>query len=214
MPVSVLGFTPFIYLLALSFWCFLIGNPLIYWFVAAPAGQGLYFCSKLLGVLAISGAGWQATMGVLTVFSRGEKRARHINWHRINGAVTLFFACAHMVCFITAASIRSGHFAGQQLLPDFSSYYQTHIFIGVIALSLLLLTAVRPLLLWHSALRGFERVWHSLAVLVFPFGLWHSLTIGSETRNVVLLTLFSSLSLLLLWALGRRVFAPAAAARA
>lgn len=201
MPISIFLLTPAVYLLAIVLWCLLAGNPFIYMFIPAPAGQSLYLISKLLGMLAVTGIGWQAVAGLLSVFSQNTDRTSTLHWHRINGTITVALALGHILSFVTAVSIRSNHFAYKVFLPDFSSWYQTHVFIGVIAFLLLLITVLRPLLNWKKVIRGFERGWHALAILAFPLILWHALSIGSETRNTLMLLLFSMLSLLIIWAL-------------
>lgn len=165
-------------------WVFLTteGDLSVYFLYPVPIGQFLYLLCKLCGLYAIVCFGLQLLQGLLA--SCGYSllgTAISPASHRRMGLWVLVLMLLHIGLFVTAVSLRNGHFAYQFLLPNFfESYYPAMVSLGLIAACLLLLTVLSAILGKSGKGRWF---WgHRLAWPAFFLALFHSYSIGSETR--------------------------------
>lgn len=147
-----------------------------------PPGQVYYVLSKLFGLVAISLVWWQCMAALsrnnpLSLGFEPLKRRAHIAL-----GVSLAAMCVlHAGFFITAVSIRAGHFAGGLLLPHFfSGYYKFYVTLGLIALWCVFAV------MWAGKMRKnnpkFYGYMHKLALAVFALGFLHGISVGTETR--------------------------------
>jgi DMSO/TMAO reductase YedYZ heme-binding membrane subunit len=154
-----------------------------------PPGQQLYLIAKLAGLFALC-LFWLQCMLAL---------ARHapvvpgfpvsdLRLHRHLGVATALLILAHVVCFIVAASLRTGQASWDLLLPDFShGYYRFYLGLGAIAFWIVCLTVFAG---WRVA-RG-QRNWkavHRLWPAVFGLAFLHAFAIGTESRFGAMRTL-------------------------
>ena len=89
---------------------------------------------------------------------------------------------AHALCFTIAVSIRKGHIAYNLLLPDLSDFYHSSITLGWMALTLVSIAVLSRV--FRSR---YQLILHRLVYLVLPFAFLHSVLIGSDTRDRVML---------------------------
>jgi len=165
-------------------WVFLKteGDLSVYFFYHVPIGQFLYLLCKLCGLYAIVCFGLQLLQGLLASCGYSLLGTEiSTASHRRLGLWVLILMILHSGLFVTAVSLRNGHFAYQFLLPNFfESYYPAMISFGLIAACLLLLTVLSVIMGKSGKGRWF---WgHRLAWPAFFLALFHSYSIGSETR--------------------------------
>lgn len=154
----------------------IIGNPSVYFQYDIPKGQFLYVLSKTSGFCAVFLLGIQIVAGV---FSRKLRLAKT---HRLLGTVVFLMVCAHAVLFVTAVSMRSGHFVSGLLMPDFSNgFYNAMVSLGVLGFWGVVLLVLSGALRLKAKRIG--ALLHKLAVPVFFLAGFHALQIGTETRN-------------------------------
>lgn len=173
-------------------WLAAVGNPLDYLGASVPDGQLLYVLSKLSGLCAVALLALQLSLTLLRATRPGRS---FLHWsstaHARLGAAVLLASALHVVAFVSAASLRSGHLAGHLLLPRWrSGFYDAMVSVGVIALALLLVAAGlgafarrrrRSSLVGPRAARHTHRV---LVLVLVPLVLAHSYAIGSETDTL------------------------------
>lgn len=165
-------------------WVFLKteGDLSVYFLYPVPIGQFLYLLCKLCGLYAIVCFGLQLLQGLLascgySMFGTAISSASH----RRLGLWVIILMILHSGLFVTAVSLRNGHFAYQFLLPNFfESYYPAMVSLGFIAACLLLLTVLSAIL--GKSGKGRWLWGHRLAWPAFFLALFHSYSIGSETR--------------------------------
>ena len=167
----------------LAVWMASVNSPLSYFRVGGlPPGQQLYLLAKLAGLFAICLFWLQCLLALatraplLTGFPAATPRL-HIRL----GATTAVLILGHMVLFVAAASARTGHFAWEWLLPNFThGDYKFNVGLGALAFWLVCLTVFAG---WRTA-RG-QRRWkviHLLWPVVFGLAFLHAFAIGTESR--------------------------------
>ncbi|AXQ29554.1 hypothetical protein D0B54_13000 [Solimonas sp. K1W22B-7] len=168
--------------LPVAAWLDQTGNPLFYFRYPMPSGQAWFVAAKLLGLVGLVMLWWQAMLGLFPQASaRWLGAQRRLNLHRAHGLLVVLTMLAHAACFVTAASLRSGHVATQYLWPNWEGYYNTRVSLGLLGLLVLLAAVAQPLLLWARR-RLMVPLLHAFGVLAFYLVAWHGLSIGSETR--------------------------------
>lgn len=187
-------------------WWQSVGNPSVYFTHDLPPGQGLYAFAKLAGLLGLALFWVQAMLGLAprVPFLRSLpaiSRRTHIRL----GLAAVGLIVAHVGLFVVGSSLRKKTIAWDLLLPNFDhGYYFQSITWGAFALYLL---AIALFAGWRVRRGG--RVWkpaHMLWFAVFAFALFHSISIGSESRNPALAySLFFLASSLTLVSLARLV---------
>lgn len=169
-----------------------------------PTGQLLYLLSKLFALYAIAALAIQVSYGLL-----GARRgALHLEYglafHRALGLVVLVLLLAHALAFIAAASWRTGHFASQFALPDFShGYYRARIAVGWWA-GVGLIVAVLAALARGVLSQAWRRA-HWLALPASIAVVVHSLSIGTESRMPAMLIAYGAMGCLILLSVALRV---------
>ena len=145
-------------------------------------GQLLYVISKLVALYALLLIWLQISLGMLGQQGR-EKLGLLIGskFHRNLGLSILVSIILHVVLFVTAVSIRNGHFAYKLLLPNlFGPYYPFMLSLGVLALWLILF-AVMYISISKKESKMYK--WgHRATLPAFVLILIHSYTIGTESR--------------------------------
>ena len=179
-------------------WAISVGDVVAYFTHQLPAGQLLYIFSKLCALYAYFFMTLQIIIGV-----QGRK-SNYFRYHPWLGALTTFSVFAHVLLFISGASLRSGHVVLDNLIPIFSKgFYKGAISIGVISayglILVLLATTLRRR--WRGAF-----IWmHRLAFVVGILGWLHSFLIGTETRIPVVIIFYALLLASALYFLLKRV---------
>jgi len=158
-----------------------------------PPGQSWYLLSRLFGVVALSAACWQFFIGLerrlpVVLFSRPELRSLV---HAQFGLLTFLLFWSHALCFVTAVSIRKSQFAYGFLLPNVDDYYHSVISIGWLAL-VAISVAVFARLFSISK----QQYWHKLVYAVLPLAVAHSVLVGTETRDIVMLVNYGLLAII------------------
>jgi len=107
----------------------------IYFRYRIPDGHILYLGAKLCGLYAVIFLWLQLLQGLLQACGyRFLDRSDDPAFHRNLGLVVVFLFSTHIALFVSAVSMRSGHFAYQLLLPlFFGAYYPSILSIGLIA---------------------------------------------------------------------------------
>jgi DMSO/TMAO reductase YedYZ heme-binding membrane subunit len=176
-----------------------------------PPGQQLYVIAKLAGLLAFFLFWLQCLLAlaryapIVPGFPVSDLRV-----HRRLGSATALLILAHVVCFIIATSLRTGHASWELLLPSFAhGYYKLYVGLGAIAFWIVCPTVFAG---WRVA-RG-HRHWkaiHRLWPVVFGLTFLHAFAIGTESRFGVMryLVIFMVVSLAIagihrLWRLHQR----------
>lgn len=171
-------------------WSQSIGDLSVYIDYETPPGQVCYILSKLAGMYAIFLLWLQVVLAFLSKTPAGEKLLfRGLKFHRKLGFLAAGFLLLHVVLFVTAASLRTGHFAYKLLLPDFSDgFYAFAVTLGVLALY----GAVIAIIAGYARAKGIHKAkWlHRVSVPVLILALAHCLLIGSETRFAVMMVVY------------------------
>ncbi|MBL1275070.1 MAG: ferric reductase-like transmembrane domain-containing protein [Ectothiorhodospiraceae bacterium] len=169
-----------IFILPFTLWHF-TSDVVSYFRYGAPAGQLWYVFSKLFALYAVLLLWYQ---GLSTLLKDTHYSTLFSTWgflrHRIIGCLTLLLIVSHIVCFVTAVSLRKETFAWGLLLPDFQDFYHMAISIGLFGFFTLLIAISAALLR-----ERFPSVWkmtHRSMILVVGLGLVHGYLIGTETR--------------------------------
>lgn len=171
---------PAIFLLPLVLWQ-LTSDVMSYFYYGAPKGQLGYVFSKLFGLYAVLLL-WYQTVSALLKNTNYIKVLPQWAWlyHQRLGMLAILIVIFHIVCFITAASLRQEALALDLLLPNFQDFYHTAITIGVGSFLVLLPAAIAALLR-----RKLPTLWkdiHRSMVFIVLSGLLHGYLIGTESR--------------------------------
>jgi DMSO/TMAO reductase YedYZ heme-binding membrane subunit len=161
---------------ALSSFAYVTGDPTIYVTYRILDGQVLYVISKLCALTALCTLWLQMVSGIA-----GSLIQQHLHIripHRGLGLFTTALVVAHVTLFVTAASIRSGHFAVNLLWPTATDYYTLRLALGLVALVLLLVAVGMRL----SRAVLIRRWFHRLTYAAFALGMWHALSVGTEMK--------------------------------
>lgn len=193
----MINFIKFEWLLTLFFlipgWVFLQteGDLSVYFLYRVPIGQFLYLLSKLCGLYAFAFFGLQLLQGLFAACGHDFLKSESgLLAHRRLGIWVLILLLLHSGLFVTAASLRNGHFAYKFLLPNFfESYYPAMISLGLVAAFLLIITALAGAL--GKSKRGVWIWGHRLAWPAFFLAIFHAYSIGSETRIMPMPYLFA-----------------------
>ncbi len=170
-------------------WMATVSDPLRYLRIQGlPPGQPLYVVAKLLGLLALC-LFW--TQCVLALARRAPMLAGFPSsdhpLHRRLGAATFVLIALHVGLFVVAASLRTGHFSWDLLLPSIGhGYYRTSVGLGAVALWLCALAVFAGARLGRqqrstSKFARWKRM-HMLWPLVFVLVFAHAMNIGTESR--------------------------------
>ena len=163
-------------------WLLSVQPPADYLVTTVPPGQFLYVLAKLAGLYAIVFLWLQVLYGLLRGASWGGLTP---DWtvpaHRNLGLIVVGLVVLHAGLFITAVSLRGGHFAYNLLFPNFNGvYYPSIVSLGVTAAWLLVAVLIAASLRNRSGTRW---VWaHRLGLLAIVLVCAHSLLVGSESR--------------------------------
>lgn len=168
--------------MAVVVWLDATGNPVAYFAGTVPPGQTLYVFSKLCALLGVVMLWFQAmstlarSTPALMGFPILDRRS-----HAIFGLATFALLLTHLMLFIAASSIRTGHTAFDLLLPTFEhGYYRAMVGLGAIAAWLL---AAAMFAGWRRLRGSKAATWfHRIAFAAMGLGLVHGMTVGSETR--------------------------------
>ncbi len=181
-------------------WMASVNDPMSYFRLnGLPPGQQLYLVAKLSGLFAFF-LFWLQCMLALARYapiSLGFP-VSDFRLHRRLGIATGLLILAHVVPFVVAASLRTGHPAWDLLIPNFAhGYYRLNIGLGAIAFWIVCLTVFAG---WRTA-RG-QRRWkvvHLLWPVVFGLAFLHAFAIGTESRYGAMryLVIFIAVSLML-----------------
>ena len=181
----------------------LTSDVLNYFRYGAPTGQIWYVFSKLFGLYAAVLLWYQAISTLLknTSYTNLLRQWTFLR-HRILGSLTLLAVIMHIVCFVTAVSLRKGTIAWGLLLPDFRDFYHIAITIGLTGfiISLVAIAAV----VFKRRLPKVWRVIHRGMIMVVILGLIHGYLIGTETRYGLYEVFYCTLILSLFFAIGLR----------
>lgn len=162
-----------VYIIPLAIWLTSIDDPLLYLNSTLPPGQLVYVISKLLALYAFLFLTIQLVTTLLRVdFSR--------NGHVILGLSSFFLITSHVICFISAVSLRGDHIPWHLLAPNFSSgFYSLMVSIGAISFWLLFIAVCAGVL----SIKGKKvaRKVHYFVLPVYLMGFAHGLFIGTET---------------------------------
>lgn len=178
-------------------WLTAVGDPRLYLDPSIPTGQLPYIASKLAGLLAV---GLFTLQLLLMVVRNTRSRPGMVRWssraHFWLGFTVLGMITIHIGLFVLAASLRSGHFAVQLLLPRFQNgFYDAMVSVGAIAFYSIVLLVVIGVISRRKSLRGSGRKrLHRILVLVsVPLIIAHSFAIGSETNSITWLVFYGVL---------------------
>ena len=193
---------PTVFILPFALWHF-TSDVLSYVRYGAPTGQIGYVFSKLFGLYAVLLLWYQAVSTLLknTAYASALPQWTFLR-HRTLGSLTLLTIILHIVCFVTAVSLRKETIAWGLLLPDFKDFYHTAITVGLFGFVISLVAMAAALLR-----RRFPMVWqtiHRAMVLVVLLGLVHGYLIGTETRYGLYEIFYCTLILTLLLAIALR----------
>lgn len=164
-------------------WMASVNDPTSYFRLnGLPPGQQLYLLAKLSGLFAIF-LFWLQCMLALARYAPIALGfpASDFRLHRRLGIATGLLILAHVLPFVMAASLRTGHAAWDLLIPNFThGYYRSNIGLGAIAFWIVCLTVFAG---WRTARgrRHWKRV-HLLWPVVFGLAFLHAFAIGTESR--------------------------------
>lgn len=164
-------------------WMASVNDPMSYVRLGGlPPGQQLYLVAKLAGLFAFFLFWLQCLLAlarhapVVPGFPASDFRL-----HRQLGIATALLILAHVVCFVVAASLRTGHAPWDLLLPNFThGYYKFYLGLGAVAFWVVCLTVFAG---WRAS-RGDSR-WkriHLMWPVVFGLAFLHAFAIGTESR--------------------------------
>jgi DMSO/TMAO reductase YedYZ heme-binding membrane subunit len=180
-------------------WMIAVGDLWAYFSHNVPRGQILYLFSKLLGIYALYIMAAQIIVGI-----QGRQSAL-FRYHRRLGLITAVVVFGHLGLFVTAASLRTGHAAWDNLIPAFDQgFFKSAVSYGIVAAYIMLIVVCSGLAL--RKLPALLRQLHRLAYVVVGLGWLHSFSIGTETRSLTLLSYYGCLAVLIVaaWLLKSR----------
>lgn len=156
-----------------------------------PPGQWWYLSAKFSAQYAYIFLSLQIILGMtMAQFTMLHPRPILLIWHKTLGLLAVGSTLLHVVFFFLASNLRSGHFPFELLTLQFSrGYYAMYISIGLIATILLFLIAAIGLCR-HILPRWIFEYGHRFAWFVWLLAFLHSISIGSETRDVLFWSLF------------------------
>jgi DMSO/TMAO reductase YedYZ heme-binding membrane subunit len=164
-------------------WMASVNDPMSYFrYDGLPPGQQLYLVAKLTGLFSFF-LFWLQCILALARYAPIAPGCpvSDFRLHKRLGIATALLILAHVVCFIVAASLRTGHVSWDLLLPSFThGYYKWYLGLGAIAFWIVCLTIFAG---WRVA-RG-QRRWkavHRLWPAVFGLAFLHAFAIGTESR--------------------------------
>jgi DMSO/TMAO reductase YedYZ heme-binding membrane subunit len=164
-------------------WMASVNDPMSYFRLhGLPPGQQLYLIAKLAGLFAFF-LFWLQCLLALARYAPMVPGfpVSDLRLHKRLGGATALLILSHVVCFVIAASLRTGHVSWELLLPSFThGYYKLYVGLGAIAFWIVCLTIFAG---WRSA-RGQHR-WkrvHRLWPVVFALVFLHAFAIGTESR--------------------------------
>lgn len=181
-------------------WIISVGNPSAYFTTRVPPGQALYVLSKLCGLVAI-GLFWFQCMTALARFSPVLAGFVHLSrrQHAALGVGTFIMILLHLLLFISASSVRTGHLAFSLLLPQLNKgYFAFYVSLGAVAFWVLVAVVIAGTL----RLRGHVSwKWpHRLSIVTFILVFLHAVAIGSETRYGLMAYVYAFMALSLMTA--------------
>ena len=189
------------FILPLLVWLSHTGNPLLYFTNIAPIRQGFYVFSKLAALMSIMMFGLPALMGLFPSFVDNNSR---VVIHKTMGCTVLFSILLHIGGFITATTLRSGHFTGHFLIPDIDDYYHARITVGLLAFILVLCAIFSKL--WVSGV--FSKFGHWLVLPAFYLSSWHALTIGTESRHPAIQIILGAMMIIIALGVVKKIVRP------
>lgn len=182
-------------------WMQSTGDLSVYIDYETPPGQVYYILSKLMGMYGIFLLWLQVIFTLVKRSSIGEKMPYwSITFHRNLGIITFSCLLVHAALFMTAVSIRKGHFAFGALIPKFDhGFYTSAVSLGVLALYGLVLVVIAGFV----RKRGIQKAkWlHRVSVVALILTLIHCLLIGTETRYFTMLAVYAFMITTLITAL-------------
>jgi sulfoxide reductase heme-binding subunit YedZ len=144
-------------------------------------GQFLYILAKLFGLYAIILLWLQIMLGLIgPPMTRAFDLRSTFPIHRTLGIATLLVIVAHVVLFVTAASIRNKIPALDLLWPSFHDYYRSILTLGLFGTWLIIAGAIAAF-----QRKRLQRLWrwgHRLSLPAFALIFVHSILVGSESR--------------------------------
>ncbi len=171
-------------------WLQSVGDLSIYIKYETPPGQVPYIFSKLAGMYAVFLLWLQVVFALIQKSPIGEKIAFwNLSLHRTLGYLSAGLLVLHASLYVAAASLRTNHLAFNVLLPDFSQgFYAFAVSLGVLAFYGMAVVIIAG----HVRQRGIEKAkWlHRISILVLVSTLAHCLLIGTETRYVLMMTIY------------------------
>lgn len=191
-------------LIPLATWLHSLGDPIAYLRDTLPPGQGLYVISKVLGLYALVAMTLQLLLGI-RMASGGERApSQRFNDHRLLAVICLLLILSHAGLFVSAASVRTHHFARDYVIPTLShGFYRAMVSIGIAAFALLLVATLGRAFR-RRAIRMSDWI-HRLAMVAYVLVFVHSLAIGSESRMGIMPALYAALAAVVLLNLIRRM---------
>jgi predicted ferric reductase len=197
LAVLVLG----LMMMPVLIWWESVGDITIYLEYETPPGQVSYIFSKLAGLYAIM----LLWLQVVLALTKGTPAGRtlsfwNLRFHRYLGIGAFAFILMHAALFLTAVSVRKGHLAYGVLLPKFGEgFYAFAVALGVLALY----GSIMVVIAGYLRTRGVRTAkWlHRISLAAVAAALVHCLLIGTETRSVLMLAVYSLMSAALVVAL-------------
>ncbi len=190
---TVNGFTVLMLAMAVVpavIWLQSTGDISIYFEYETPPGQVYYVLSKLTGMYAVFLLWLQVVLALAKKTKMGRKLpSRSINFHRNLGILSFSTLVLHIALFVTAVSIRKGYLAYELLLPNIShGFYAFAMTLGVLAFYGLILVVIAG----YIRRRGIQRAkwFHRVSVVALYLTLIHCLMIGTETRYLIMMTIY------------------------
>lgn len=168
-------------------WAISVGDLQSYFSHHVPPGQILYLLSKLVGLYALYFMAAQVMIGI-----QGRK-SQYFRYHRTVGILTAITVATHLGLFVTAASLRTGHAAWDNLVPAFDQgFYKGSVSYGIVAAYVMILIVASGLLMKY--IPKLLRFLHLAAYLVIALGWLHSFCIGTETRSSIVMAFYGLLA--------------------
>jgi len=187
-------------------------------YAESPSGQWAYLLSKWLGICALCLLIAQFLSLIAGALSKGKRTLlAGSSTHKLLGVILLITVLAHVALFVLGSGLRQQQINFQILLPDFSSgHYRSMVSLGSVALVSLIFVVFSGIITARTSLhlkqsparkslrRGYGRHCHRLGSLVLIVAtIYHSFSIGSETRSVVALLVLVILVLIVTFCLVR-----------
>ncbi len=190
-PISKI-FLVSIYLLVPGIvWLLSTGNLQNYFAMQVPSGQFVYILSKLFGLYAIALLWLQLVPTLLSPHFHILPNVFY-RYHRCIGSLSFIFLILHVITFGIAVFVRSGDLNLGLLVPHFSSgFYRQMVSLGAIAFWGFVLVFIAGICRAFSHKRKpLKNIWailHKLSHASFLLVFIHSLAIGTESRQVLMI---------------------------